>query len=154
MVSAELLELALPLPSCGWHDHWLALVAATYGSAQPVEAELLDYRLHATNLAGVPGRGLRIRWTARNSDLSNHTIEDKLWRELLARCESRPPAPDRAALIESRVAVTAWRKALPSSRMARLPGITSALASGRYRRLSTGLPGAVWDALRHSSPVS
>ncbi|MHB1498025.1 MAG: glycosyltransferase [Acidimicrobiales bacterium] len=59
-VSRRLLEAALPLPEGCWHDEWVALCAVLRGAPPVALADfLVDYRVHGSNLAGLPPRGGR-----------------------------------------------------------------------------------------------
>ena len=59
-VRRRLVEAALPLPTDCWHDEWIALGAVLRGEAPVALSEfLVDYRLHGSNLAGLPPPGGR-----------------------------------------------------------------------------------------------
>lgn len=59
-VRRRLVEAALPLPTDCWHDEWVTLGAVLRGAPPVALSELLvDYRLHGSNLAGLPPGGGR-----------------------------------------------------------------------------------------------
>lgn len=56
MVRKELIDLAFPLPAYGFHDHWMAFIAATYGSIKYYDRCLVKYRQHGSNVTDILGK--------------------------------------------------------------------------------------------------
>jgi glycosyltransferase involved in cell wall biosynthesis len=138
-VHRRLLDVARPLPAEGWHDAWLALVAALAGPAgiAMIDAPLIRYRLHGGNLAGVRGRGFwswywSLRWP-RDAVLRQWT------RALVLR---DIPEASHARLREA-IALHEARRGLPAAPVARAGAVLRRLPS--YRRLPGGGRALVWD---------
>jgi glycosyltransferase involved in cell wall biosynthesis len=52
MFRRDLLRAALPFPAEWVHDEWLAAIAASLGTIDFVDAKLIDYRQHGSNVIG------------------------------------------------------------------------------------------------------
>lgn len=61
LANRALIEKARPVPhEAVMHDHWLALVAATFGRIEIVSESLVAYRQHSNNTVGAQAYGWRI----------------------------------------------------------------------------------------------
>ena len=128
-VPASLLQLALPFPEQGWHDYWLALVAAAHGL--PVLALpdlLLDYRLHANNAAGLPPTGLRGRLQGAPAARDHRAVLIAMFAELVDRLPAGMPREQAQAAAEH----LRFRQDLPRLGFARLRPVLRHLAKGGY----------------------
>jgi len=139
-VRRSLIAAALPLPAACWPDEWLALIAVLREETPVLVAEqLIDYRVHGANMAGLPGRGARDRlcqagWP-RSDTLSG-------WQEACDRV-----GPDGKAVRRLQEAVIFHRQrptdaARPLERAAR---VLSLSARGQYARYGRGWPAALHD---------
>ena len=62
LLNRTLVELAWRMPAeAEMHDHWVALLAATFGESQGIQKGTVLYRQHANNVLGSGGR--RTEWT-------------------------------------------------------------------------------------------
>ncbi len=142
-VSRALLDVALPLPVRGWHDAWLALVAAAAGLGVVALPEvLLDYRVHGANAAGLPETGLRGR--LRTGPAARTQRAEIL--AMLGELEVRVP-PASAPRVAAAIGHLALRQGLPAARAARAPRVLQHLASGSYARHGGDWRTAVVDLL-------
>ncbi len=127
-VTRALLEVALPLPARGWHDAWLALVAAAEGlGVQGLAEPMIDYRVHDTNAAGLPPTGLRGR-------LAQGPAARRQRAEILAMLGELMPrlSPDPRARVAEAHAHLSLRQALPSGRLSRALPVARHLLEGAY----------------------
>lgn len=152
MFRRRLLEAALPFPAQWWHDEWLALIAATVGRTDVVEAALVDYRQHGANVLGAPSR---MPWskTVRSALAPGGSLRR---RDRLARAEvlwARVQAlsirvrPERASRVAELLAHERLRASLPQPRAARVVLVLREALSGRYGRFSFGLRSIARDLL-------
>jgi len=138
LFNRALLSRAMPVPETFYmHDWWLALVAASFGRVAGVDAALVKYRQHSSNVAGfetvVPAAGARL-------------MSPNVWREFLGKSRRRAGIVSRnLQLFEERFA-----DELPD--MARLQKeffkrcFTSFIHRARYlKRTGSGLN--VWTLL-------
>jgi len=152
MFRRRLLEASLPFPPEWWHDEWLALIAATVGRTDVVEAALIDYRQHGANVIGVPSR---MPWfkTVRTAMAPGGSLRRRdrlaraevLWKKvqaLGARVE-----PERARRVEELLVHERLRASLPKPRAARMAVVLREALSGRYGRFSFGLRSIARDLL-------
>lgn len=143
-VHRDVLTLGLPLPQQGWHDYWLALVAAAHDLPVVAVAEpLIDYRVHGANTAGLPPRGLRARLRAGPAARRQRESLVAMLGELLERL---PAGPAAARVLSARDHLCR-RLSLPRSRWRRLPGAGRLLLSGSYAAHGGGWRTAVVDIL-------
>lgn len=81
MINRELLFLALPLPKCGMHDYWIALVAASLGQIGLIEEATLLYRQHTNNVIGAKLYNFSWFW---NEILTNREIKEVFTARILS----------------------------------------------------------------------
>ena len=147
-ITSDLITKALPMPTAGWHDRWLLLLAAGTGSIGLVPDPLFDYRLHATNTVGLPAAtGLldRVRKVRRTA----HAERSDLPAELLQLTELMKRIPDGRGSLAAREAArhTARRTTLPAVSLQRARAVLEESRSGGYARYSNGWRSAVVDLL-------
>lgn len=143
-VHRDVLALGLPLPEYGWHDYWLALVAAAHGCPVVALSEpLLDYRLHDANTAGLPPRGARARLGDGGAARQQRATVIAMLGELVERL---PPGPAVSRVASARAHLQR-RQVLPRPRWRRLPGVARLLVSGSYAAHGGGWRTAVVDVL-------
>jgi glycosyltransferase involved in cell wall biosynthesis len=77
LVNDALLQRALPIPpGVMMHDWWLALVAATFGVVDHVEAQLVQYRQHGANTLGAPTATASLAKWRNRVEAPLHRIHD------------------------------------------------------------------------------
>lgn len=152
MFRPRLLEVALPFPPEWVHDEWLAIIAATTGRLDALEASLIEYRQHSSNQIGVAyptirrkiRRALEPRGT-RNEQLARKFAQVAL--RLGAHVDS--VLPEVLAKVQSKAAFETCREALPARRIYRPWLILKAGRRGGYRDFaSQGLRDIVRDLLQ------
>ncbi len=142
-VSRRLLEAALPFPEQGWHDYWLALVAASTGmSVVALPERLLTYRLHESNAAGLPVVG----WRARLASAPAAREHRAVLLDMLSELSTRFPSPE----VDAALGHLGFRQGLPSSRVRRVLPAARHLVDGRYGAHGGGWRTAAVDLIgRH-----
>lgn len=142
MVRRELLEKAVPFPSCWLHDEWLAIIAAATGEVDLLDDELIFYRQHQSNVAGVQENSLARRLRSAKKLVSPRASR---YQTLLARREvlharlckisARSGAVEKAqdALRHER-----FRSSLPRARALRIAPIWKEYRSGLYGSVDYG----------------
>ena len=100
----EILETALPFPlvptRVATHDHWLAVVAGTYGTPRIVDEVVQDYVQHSRNVYGDPSRQGRRR------------IRDSV-SEMLAQARRFEGSASPAAMLRSFFLIyVGWRQVM------------------------------------------
>lgn len=140
------LNLLLPLPRGDWHDYTASLLLAATTGLVPCRKELIDYRLHGANLAGLGAerRRDRVLPTAANRENLARQID-----HLQAVSERLRSAGHRAASdrIGCRREVMQRRMRLPAARWKRLPGVVTLLVTRRYHGFGQGWASAARDLL-------
>lgn len=145
---SSLRDLVLPIPSSAWHDHWIALLAASTGDIVAVPDLLIDYRLHGQNTMGLPSRRLRDRVAMWFS------TPDLGWegmlrlRDVRSRLYERGVTGEAVVSMEEMIHHFECRFGLPSKRLARVRPLLREARSGRYRRLAAGHKSIVVDLFR------
>jgi glycosyltransferase involved in cell wall biosynthesis len=135
----------LPVPDAGVHDAWIALVAALLGEVRAISTPLLEYRLHGTNVVGVPSRDPRQLLDARASDVGVRDAELAIVREAIRRATAAGAPAHRISRVEERERLLADRASLPTRPPQRLPRIVRNVVAGRYHRCAHGWRSAAHD---------
>lgn len=146
-----LLDSAAPFPRTWVHDEWLAIVAAALSRTVLIDDSLIEYRQHGGNQIGASAPTLAYKLgklreprSDRNRSLVARSVD------LVERLEQLGPAIDPGRLVHARAKLAHERRrlALPSVRVARLPGVAAAVVAGRYGRFSRGILDAARDLVQ------
>ncbi|WP_285113884.1 glycosyltransferase [Leifsonia sp. fls2-241-R2A-40a] len=139
MITADLLQAALPFPAEWVHDEWLAVQAAARDRLDLSERPLTRYRRHDENQIGAGDPTLRHkigrvlgRRGERNRMLA---VRSRLLADRLADADGIPY--EHRALAEEKAEFEAARAALPALRVARILPVLRLSAGGRYERLAS-----------------
>lgn len=144
---ASLRRLVLPIPPTAWHDHWIALLAASTGSIVAVPDLLIDYRLHGLNAMGLESRSMRDRlgrWLSA-PDLARTSLR---LRDVHQRLQEHDADDDVLLRMEEMIQHFECRSGLPAARPVRVLPVMREAASGRYHRLASGAGSIVVDLIR------
>lgn len=134
----ELLDLVLPFPDCGWHDSWIALLAAFSGAKVLALPEaLMSYRLHGDNAAGVPWRTWHSRLGAARWPEPRTLV---FWSEAIERLKARAPESSRDGVerLERACAFHARRAGLDPRIWRRGAPVMFWWMTGEYSRWGSG----------------
>lgn len=134
----ELLASALPLGEHWVHDEWLAVIAAGLGGLDLIEDQLIDYRVHASNVIGVTQPTLRNRLRQMRVPRADR-YEGLVARseELVERLAIVGASEDVLALARRKRDFELWRAAYPSGRVRRFVPVLRNAARGGYASLSS-----------------
>jgi glycosyltransferase involved in cell wall biosynthesis len=150
-VRRSLLEAALPLPTVGWHDHWLALYAAATGlRIRAIDDQLLSYRLHGANTAGLPSRSPQQWWAEQATAWHRRQAIICLLDELMARLPNAPP--DVREHVELAAAFLRHRQRLSRNPLTRAWTVWRWARTGSYRRFADGFRSVSLDVLLPQRP--
>lgn len=133
----------------GWiHDEWLAVVAATQGPVDCLEAAMIDYRQHANNQVGARARGLTERITGAGISRADF-IARMLTRtqSLMDQVAAGNIHLSEAAvhMLSERLKHAELRAHLPTRLAPRAVAVLKEYASGRYVRFSNGMRSVLTD---------
>lgn len=135
----RLIEAALPLPGNCWHDEWFTLCAVlreTVPLALP--DRLISYRVHASNLAGLPPRNARARLVQAGWPRDSRV---ECWTEA---CE-RFAEGDASDQLRAAVAFARRRPGRSAPAIERLRRVAGLILAGDYHRYGKGWPMALHD---------
>jgi glycosyltransferase involved in cell wall biosynthesis len=134
---AELRDLVLPLPSTGYHDAWIALLAAAIGPVLAVDEPLVDYRLHGENTAGLPAADLLGRIAARRKRTRVHQEAEAFFQLALDRLREHGVGDNHAmAALRAKAAHLRFRGELSGNPLQRALPVMLHAVRGDYNRYS------------------
>ena len=151
---ASVLREALPFPGSGWHDYWIALLLTAHDSLMPLDKQLIRYRLHDANAAGLAEQRSLADRIARVEQTAN-------LRGVVEQCDAlRTRLAGSASLVthalerigERQTHLTS-RLTLPTARHRRLLPVLREARTGRYQRYSQGWRSIALDLLGRPAPV-
>ena len=141
MLRRSAFERAQPFPAEWVHDEWLAMVAASTGVVDLLDASLTDYRQHGANQIGVTrlnaaGRLGRLTAprTARNARLLARAA---VLTERASQLDPRP-SDEVLSLFTGKLSHESMRSSLPAPRLRRVVPVLQAWRRGDYHRFGLG----------------
>jgi glycosyltransferase involved in cell wall biosynthesis len=150
-------KLALPIPEdiAMIHDGWIALTVASVADIVIIEQPLINYRQHARQQIGAPGRVVRTQTGGRSRELETafrRRNQSAGLHRILAALEER--LTNQQHTYDSRTALSfigkysfhlKVRANLPQRRLRRLPSILRELVTLRYHEYANGFKSAAKD---------
>ena len=151
MLRRSTFERAQPFPAEWVHDEWLAMVAASTGVVDLLDASLTDYRQHGSNQIGVTrlnaaGRLGRLTAprTARNARLlARATVLTERAPQLDPR-----PSDEVLSLFAGKFSHETMRSSLPAPRLRRVIPVLQAWRRGDYDRFGLGSQDVLRDLIQ------
>ena len=149
---AEYLPLVLPIPD--WphaHDIWVTLLLACVGRIEPVDVDLIRYRLHAGNAVGLRRHGLIGQARMARHQVRTNTFAfladlcDAAHDRLLAHRDRWPVSDDVLALLRDKAGHSRSRHALPRPWLRRLGVVGREVRRGNYGKYSYGFKSVLQD---------
>lgn len=134
----------LPLSARGWHDYWIATLLARRRALMPIDRQLIRYRVHQRNQAGLPPRAIE-RMRSVRGDAGRWTAHRLQLEDLLVRIEERGDRPP-AGLLE-RIDHIAFREHLSARRLERIAALLLRIPRRDYWRFSSGWRSLAIDVL-------
>jgi glycosyltransferase involved in cell wall biosynthesis len=136
----RLIELASPFPDAWLHDEWLTMIAASTGSLDLLNEQLIDYRQHSANQIGVRRATLLIKVAKvfeargdRNLTLSRRAAQLALRLDMA----DAQMAIGRREAAHEKAEMELARLSLPTSRWRRLGPILQIGRKGWYSRYAS-----------------
>lgn len=150
MLTARLVERAVPFPGSWVHDEWLAMIAALSGGVAVIEQPLIDYRQHGANQIGAESLGisgkigrLRAPRAERNARLLARA------EDLAQRLRTIDSATERQiAAVDDKLAHERARHSYPAARLRRVAPVMREARTGRYRRYGLGIQDILRDLVQ------
>jgi hypothetical protein len=153
----SLFDVARPFPVEWLHDEWLGIIGAAVGRVDFLEFPLIDYRQHDHNEVGMRPRTWREKFqrvlTARGDYHRRLQRRAEVLLTHLHRLEGRIHG-GRTSQVREKFEHARVRSQLPAARLARVPIVAREIASGRYRRCSTGWRSIVRDLIERIDPAT
>lgn len=153
---ASLKGAILPIDRSGWHDLWIAILAAAMGRIDALDVALLDYRVHDHNAAGL-ARSIRVERCRRLARPEERVEALQQMNALVSRLEELGSgAAPAAARLREKARHLQFRTVLPQRKLSRGAAVMYAAGAGRYRRYSAGFHSVAFDLAyggRTRSPV-
>jgi hypothetical protein len=148
---AEYLPLILPIPDLpNSHDIWITQLLSCVGRIEPIDRDLIQYRLHGANQVGMKKFGLRdqIRMARQQIDTDTFGYLTKLNQAAFERVTSQETwkIDNRTTeLLRRKIHHSRLRKQMPTRWLSRLSVIASELKTGNYRNYSYGWKSVLQD---------
>jgi len=148
---AEYLPLILPIPDLPHsHDIWITQLLSCVGRIEPIDRDLIQYRLHGANQVGMKKFGLRdqIRMARQQIDADTFGYLAKLNQAVVDRLVSQQTwkaDPGDLQLLREKIDHSRLRQLIPIPWLSRLRVIAWELKAGRYRKYSYGWKSVLQD---------
>ncbi len=150
----ELVDRAAPFVTEWVHDEWLAALAAAQSphGLRLVPEPLIDYRQHGANEIGARRPTMADRWAKLREPRDERApLLAERTRLLAERLEALGVPPERLAEARAKHEHESRRRDLPRWQPARIPGIITSAARGRYGRYSRGMIDVLRDLVQPPS---
>jgi hypothetical protein len=149
---AEYLPLVLPIPDLPHaHDIWITLLLACVGRIEPVDLDLIRYRLHSANTVGMRRHGLLGQVRMARHQLRTGTFA--FLADLCAAAHDRltahrhrwPVSPEVLSLLRAKVDHSRCRRDMPRRWLRRLGVVGREVRRGNYLKYSYGYKSVLQD---------
>lgn len=147
----EYLPLILPMPDLPHsHDIWITLMLACVARIQPINEDLIRYRLHENNAVGMKWFNLIGQYHMARRQITSGTFANlatlhQAARDRLQGQNRWPVSAQILRQLQEKVRHNTIRHEMHQSRRARLPAIGRELYAGNYRRYSYGFKSVLQD---------
>ncbi len=148
---SKYLPLILPipdLPHC--HDIWITLLLASVGRIEPVDQDLIQYRLHDSNAVGMRRHNLLGQIRMAQHQVRTHAFS--YLADLYAAAHDRlssqscwPVAPGALTLLRDKIRHSRLRHDLPRRWIKRLGIVGGEVRRGNYQKYSYGYKSVLQD---------
>lgn len=153
-IRRELLKVALPIPEPWIHDEWFAACAAAHDAICSLSLQLTWYRVHGSNVIGVPVSSMsrvilafeRMRRMARSEHLEYKLQRLIAFKTMLANVPGR--TREKVALLDEAIEHFQRRLRFGRWRIGRIIPVLQEYVTGAYGRFSEGVLAATRDLLQ------
>jgi glycosyltransferase involved in cell wall biosynthesis len=150
-IGRGLLDEALPFPTVGWHDHWLALYAAATGAGiRALSDQLLRYRLHDANTAGLPSGSPQQWWREQATAWQRREAIVRMLDDLMGRLPCAPS--DVRERVNLAATFLRHRQQLSRNPLVRARTVSHWVRAGAYDKFAAGFRSASLDVLLPQRP--
>lgn len=148
---SKYLPLLLPIPDLPHsHDIWITLLLSCVGRIEPVNQDLIDYRLHGGNEVGMRQYGFldQIRMARHQIKTNAFAYLAELHEAAYERLTNQtkwPVHPNLLVMLEDKIRHSRRRDELSRNLLRRLGTIGLELYRGNYRKFSYGYKSVLQD---------
>jgi glycosyltransferase involved in cell wall biosynthesis len=148
---ATYLPLLLPIPNLPHsHDIWITLLLGCIGRIDPVDEDLIKYRLHGGNEVGMRHYGLMDQIKMARHQISTRAFAylaelHSAAYERLTQQARWPVHPNLLVMLQDKIRHSRLRDEFPRNPVGRLTTISRELWRGNYRRFSYGYKSVLQD---------
>jgi glycosyltransferase involved in cell wall biosynthesis len=150
---SKYLPLLLPIPDLPHsHDIWITLLLSCIGRIDPVNEDLIQYRLHGGNEVGMRHYGFIDQIRMARHQIKTHAFAylaelHEAAYERLTNQTQWPVHPNLLVMLEDKIRHSHRRAQLPRGMLRRLGTISAELYRGNYRKFSYGYKSVLQDLL-------
>ncbi len=148
---SKYLPLLLPIPDLPHsHDIWITLLLSCIGRIEPVDQDLIQYRLHGGNEVGMRQYGLLDQIRMARNQIRTHAFAylAELHEAACERLTTQtrwPVHPKLLVMLQDKIRHSRQRDRLPASLLPRMGTIGRELWRENYRRFSYGYKSVLQD---------
>lgn len=151
---AKFLPLVLPIPDFPHsHDIWITLLIGCVARLQPVNEELIRYRLHSFNHVGLRRYGLLGQLRMARQQIRTKAfayaaeLHEAVRQRLLVHAEEFPVRERDLILLDEKIRHSRLRDELPSGWFSRLGIVKAEWQNGNYAKYSYGYKSILQDLI-------
>jgi len=149
---ANVLAQAMPFSELMVHDEWVAFVASVTSQVRMLDEPLMEYRLHPSNIVGLPLPNATRWWRTVIRALLEPQVPRQVERiarleEMRAYARRIEAAPDVLTCLDSAICHAKHRANLPRNPFGRFQAVLGEWRRGQYCRWSSGRASMLHDLL-------
>jgi len=149
---ADLKPVILPIPSCWFHDAWLALIIASISNVSLIDEPLVEYRQHSDNQLGGIQKGLAKQIveafkTDRDDYYKIELLRYRLALDRLRNISDNYSVSENIYLLNEKIKHLQIRASMSRNRFFRIPFILKEIIQLGYHRYSRNWGSIAMDLL-------
>lgn len=149
---ADLKPVILPIPSCWFHDAWLALIIASISNVSLIDEPLVEYRQHSDNQLGGIQKGLAKQIveafkTDRDDYYKIELLRYRLALDRLRNISDNYSVSENIYLLNEKIKHLQIRASMSRNRFFRIPFILKEIIQLGYYRYSRNWGSIAMDLL-------
>jgi len=149
---ADLKPVILPIPSCWFHDAWLALIIASISNVSLIDEPLVEYRQHSDNQLGGIQKGLAKQIveafkTDRDDYYKIELLRYRLALDRLRNISDNYSVSENIYLLNEKIKHLQIRASMSRNRFFRIPCILKEIIQLGYYRYSRNWGSIAMDIL-------
>lgn len=138
---ADLKPVILPIPSCWYHDAWLALIIASISNVSLIDEPLIEYRQHSGNQLGGMHKGLARQMieafkTSRDDYYVSEVLRYRVALDRLRDISDKFEISENMYLLNEKIKHLQTRASMSRNRFLRIPAVIKELLHLGYYRYS------------------